>query len=311
MIAAATAALVGLAALVWSLAGGGGGEAGSSPTTVSSAPSTSRATTTTAVETTTTDAAGTGPTAPTATAAATRAVPDLSAQFTTPAAVEAALRAAGFAVTRVPTASPDVASGTVIRLDPAAGTPLAPGAAVKVLVSTGASDAKVPTVDGQPADAAQQAVEAAGFSVRRELVENPFLEAGLVIETQPAGGTVELKGVTVVLRVSSGPATTTTTPAPTTTRTTVPGGTAPTSPTTPTTPTTPTPTGPRVPNVVGLSPQAASARLSADGYGASRGADQCAPAAQDGLVVSQNPGSGASVEAGGVVFFFVGNSLQC
>ena len=305
---AALAALLGLGALVWSLAGGEGGGSGPSPTTAATTATTARATATTGP---TTSAPTTAATAVTA----TTPVPDVSTQFATPTAVESALRTAGFAVTRVPTASPTVAAGTVIGLDPAIGTPLAPGATVRVLVSTGASEATVPAVDGLQADAAQAALEAAGFPVRRDVVESLFLAAGVVIETVPAAGTVELKGVTVVLRISSGPPAPATTAATTGPRTvTTGGGSAGTTPTTPTTPTTQTtstqPSGPRIPSVVGLSPQAATARLQSEGFGASRGPDQCSSTG-DGLVVSQSPGAGTSAESGAVVFFNVGSSLQC
>jgi serine/threonine-protein kinase PknK len=310
VVAAAAAAAVGLAALIWSVAGGGDGDGddGSRPTTAISATDvtgapTSAATTPSPTASTSPPSSATTPVTPVT--AATVAVPDVSGQFASPDSVTQALTTAGFVPTRVPTASPTTPAGTVIGLDPAIGARLAPGSTVKVLVSTGSPDAAVPPVDGLSADAAQQALEAAGFQVRREVVDNPFLEAGVVIETAPPVGTIELKGVTIVLRIAAGPTPATTAPVTPTSPVTSPG----TTPTTPTTPPPPPPSGPRIPNVVGLSPQAAQSRLQSEGFGAVRSADQCSTT-QDGLVISQAPGAGPA-EAGATVFFVVGSALMC
>jgi beta-lactam-binding protein with PASTA domain len=308
--AAAVAAAVGVAALAWSLMGGDDGQP--PPTTpISATVAPSSAPTGTTADLVPTIGTEAGPTIPTAPATAT--VPDVQDRFATPDAVEQALREAGFVTTRVPQASPDVPLGTVIALDPAAGTTVAPSATVKVFVSTGSADAEVPAVDGQPADAAQQAIEAAGFVVRRETVSNPFLADGLVIETSPSAGTRALKGVVVVLRVSSGPESPSTQPtsppAPTPPSPSTPTPPPPTPPTPPTPPPPPPPVGPRIPNVVGLSAQDAQARLRAQGFSPSRQADVCSTS-QDGLVVSQDPPAGPA-EAGGTVYFTVGSALLC
>jgi serine/threonine-protein kinase PknK len=307
LVAAAVAAAIGLGALVWSVAGGDGG-GGSPPTSAIAAtsPTSPTAAPSSAVTASSPGSTGTSSTVTTPVTSATVPVPDVSAQFASADAVAQALTTAGFVVTRVPMASPSVASGTVIGLDPAIGAAVARGATVKVLVSTGSSDAMVPPVDGLSADAAQQAIEAAGFQVRREVVDNLFLEAGLAIETSPPAGTVELKGVTIVLRIAAGPAPATSAPVSPTSPVTSPGST-PTNSTTPSPP-PPPPAGPRVPNVVGLSPQSANARLQAEGFGAVRSADQCST--QDGLVISQDPGPGPA-DAGATVFFVVGSSLLC
>jgi serine/threonine protein kinase/beta-lactam-binding protein with PASTA domain len=302
--AAAAAAVLGVAALIWSLAGSG--DEGTSSTTLVSAVETGTTAPTGTTGPTATASAPTGSTAgPTATGAATVAVPDLSSQFASPDLVERSLVEAGFSPTRMPTVSATVPSGRVIGLDPAIGATVGRGASIKVLVSTGAAEAEVPKVDGLTADAAQQALEAKGFVVRRELVDSVFTPAGVALETNPAAGSTQLRGDTVLLRVSAGPPATESTTSPTTSR---PGPTPSSTPSS-SPPPPPPPPGPSIPNVVGLDPQTANARLQGQGFAASRGADVCSTT-QDGLVVSQSPAPGPA-EAGATVVVRVGSALLC
>jgi tRNA A-37 threonylcarbamoyl transferase component Bud32 len=102
-------------------------------------------------------------------------------------------------------ASRTVATGRVIRSDPAAGRQELRGHAVTVVLSTGPPPVPVPEVTGRPADDATAAVREAGL--QPEVSEQPSteVEAGLVISQSPAGGSAK-PGRVVSLVVSSGPA---------------------------------------------------------------------------------------------------------
>ncbi len=65
----------------------------------------------------------------------------------------------------------------------------------------------VPTVDGKTKAEAQGALSKAGFTVTTESENHSEIPAGLVIRTDPAGGSSARKGSTVKLIVSAGPVT--------------------------------------------------------------------------------------------------------
>jgi serine/threonine-protein kinase len=118
------------------------------------------------------------------------------------------LRADGFTV-RIGTAQPDnnVRQGTVVRTIPAAGGRARKGSAVTLIPSAGPRMIKVPAVAGQQLASAQAALRSAGLTpsgrVRRAI--SSTVAAGVVISTQPAGGTLWPQPQPVVITVSEGP----------------------------------------------------------------------------------------------------------
>ena len=76
---------------------------------------------------------------------------------------------------------------------------------VTLTVSSGPGSAQVPSTAGQPEEEATRQVEAAGFEVSVERVNSGSVESGLVINSEPGGGSTVTKGSSVVLFVSRGP----------------------------------------------------------------------------------------------------------
>jgi serine/threonine-protein kinase len=76
---------------------------------------------------------------------------------------------------------------------------------VALTVSSGPGSAKVPPSAGSPEEEAAEKLEAAGFKVDVEPASSASVEEGLVIHSEPSGGSTATNGSTVVLFVSSGP----------------------------------------------------------------------------------------------------------
>ena len=76
---------------------------------------------------------------------------------------------------------------------------------VVLTVSTGPGTGKVPSTAGQPLAKASSALEDAGFDVQVDRVNSDKVEDGLVMHSEPSGGSPLTRGSTVVLTVSSGP----------------------------------------------------------------------------------------------------------
>src|SRR4051812_47131613 len=132
--------------------------------------------------------------------------------------------------------------GIVSAQNPGAGTQLAKGAAVTLLVSKGQPAKPVPGVVGQSESQAVALLKAAGFGATT--VHVPSSETkGVVIAQKPTEGDQAQPGTTVRLNVSSGPASSgsSSTPAPTTTApaATTPPRTTPARPAQPVTVTVP------------------------------------------------------------------------
>jgi serine/threonine-protein kinase len=76
---------------------------------------------------------------------------------------------------------------------------------VGLTVSAGPGSAKVPGgLSGLSQEDAIEKVEEAGFEARAEQVNSDQVEAGMVIRSDPSGGTTATRGSTVVLTVSKG-----------------------------------------------------------------------------------------------------------
>jgi beta-lactam-binding protein with PASTA domain len=137
-------------------------------------------------------------------------VPDVVGQAQADA--ELAIASAGLVAATSLVPHDTVAEGLVIDTNPVAGTEAEIGSQVAVSVSTGPpppTTVKVPDVVGQTEAEAVSAIEEVGLTAK--VAEEPDAEiaAGLVIETNPAGGTEVAPDTLVTVTVSSGPGDTT------------------------------------------------------------------------------------------------------
>ena len=98
-----------------------------------------------------------------------------------------------------------VAAGRVLASDPPAGTVLADGQAVTLVVSLGKPKVAVPFVGGQGYAAARATLAAKGLVAARRRVSDPTVPAGQVVGTSPAAGAVVSVDSTVTVLVSTGP----------------------------------------------------------------------------------------------------------
>ncbi len=126
------------------------------------------------------------------------------------------LDAAGLVGDFRPEESDDVAAGLVISQSPDQGVMVPPGSTVVVMVSSGPATVSVPPVVNLSQADATNLLSRAGFrtEVRQQNADAP---AGTVIATDPGPGAQAPEGSTVVIVVSTGPATTTTEATTTTT----------------------------------------------------------------------------------------------
>jgi eukaryotic-like serine/threonine-protein kinase len=120
----------------------------------------------------------------------------------------------GFKVGDVDRVQREVAANTVLEQDPPAGNASLDCAflsffcskpKVSLTVSAGPGSAEVPGgLSGLSQAEAVEKIEQAGFVAQVKKVNSDELEAGLVIRSEPAGGTTATRGSTVVLTVSKG-----------------------------------------------------------------------------------------------------------
>ena len=98
------------------------------------------------------------------------------------------------------------AAGTFTRQDPAGGTTVAKGSAVKVWLSAGPSSTQVPDVSGLSQSAAKAKLTAAGFSVSpsNKTEDSATVEKDKVTRTDPASGSAAPKGSTITIYTSNG-----------------------------------------------------------------------------------------------------------
>lgn len=128
----------------------------------------------------------------------------------------ALLEQEGFKVGEVTRVQREAAANTVLEQDPAASPPEASlecafvrffcsKPKVALTVSAGPGTAKVPSTAGLSSEEATEAVEVAGFEAQLSEVNSAQVEAGLVIKSDPSGGTTATRGSVVTLTVSKGP----------------------------------------------------------------------------------------------------------
>lgn len=219
----------------------------------------------------------------TSTASGTVSVPNLAGM--TQAQAEQSLQSVGLVAKTLQEPSVAVAQGNVIRSSPAAGTQLAKGAQVIVVVSGQALAGTVPSLVGLGQSEAQSTLSQFGL-VATFAQEANSAPAGTVIRQSPEPGATTAAGATVTLTVSSGPAAGTTTTTPTTT--------------TSTSTTTTAGTNAQVPALVGQTYEVSSSMLTQAGLILGSITYQ-ASVQTPGTVISQNPAAGASVAQGSAV----------
>ncbi len=145
-------------------------------------------------------------------------VPDVTGQSSVSASNQ--LGAAGFKVDPVTEASDTVEANTVIRTEPEAGTDAPKGSTVRMVVSSGQEEVRVPSVVGLTQSEATAVLQDAGFTVAVDeaTVLNPT-SSGRVISQTPTAGSRVAKGSTVRITVGRLGTTTTTASSATTTTT--------------------------------------------------------------------------------------------
>jgi len=116
----------------------------------------------------------------------------------------AALRGQGFNPRVQEEASDQALAGIVFRQSPEANTRLAKGKDVLIFVSTGPAAIAVPAVAELTEAAATKLLTDAGFTVKVEPFESEDVAAGIAVETVPPAPQTAPKGSEVVLRVSTG-----------------------------------------------------------------------------------------------------------
>src|SRR5438132_1065806 len=198
-------------------------------------------------------------------------VPNVVGQ--TQAAATSAISAAALTVgTVTQQSSTTVASGHVISESPAAGTSVAKGSAVNLVVSSGApapTQVAVPNVVGQTQAAATSAITSAGLTAGTVTMQSSTTVAsGSVISESPAAGTSVASASAVNLVVSSG---------------------------------APAPAQVAVPNVVGETEAAATSAIRAAAPTVGSVAQESSTTVASGSVISQNPAAGADSASGSAV----------
>ena len=95
--------------------------------------------------------------------------------------------------------------GTFTRQDPTGGTRVAKGSTVRVWFSSGPRARTIPNVKGMTQQAATSALTSAGFKVSSVATENSTtVEKDHVTRTDPASGTQQPQGTSVILYISTG-----------------------------------------------------------------------------------------------------------
>ncbi|MGH9004168.1 MAG: PASTA domain-containing protein, partial [Acidimicrobiia bacterium] len=149
--------------------------------------------------------------------------------------------------------------GQVFAQDPPEGNKLEEGGAVRLRVSGGKGQVRVPDVAGESLDDAQARLSDAGFQYRVRQETSDSVDPSKVIRTDPASGALADKGSVVDLYVSLGKERV------------------------------------EVPNVAGQDPVEAANALGAKGLTVER-VEQASDTVEDGTVIGTNPPAGTAVE---------------
>ncbi len=185
----------------------------------------------------------------------------------TQATATSAITGLGLTVGTVTMASSStVASGKVIAESPSAGTQVASGSAVSLVVSTGLAQVKVPNVVGDTQNDASIGLIGVGLTVGTiTMTSSGTVASGDVISQVPSAGTTVSSGSSVNLSVSTGPPPV------------------------------------LVPNVVGDTQAAATTAITGAGLTVGTVTTQSSTTVPSGEVISESPAAGTSVASGSAV----------
>lgn len=103
-----------------------------------------------------------------------------------------------------PTFSDTIPKGKVAGQDPNAGTPVAKGATVTLMLSAGIKSSNVPNVVGMTEAEARVTLENAGFSVEVEKINSSKGKLGSVVKQTPAAGAQAREQASVLITVIAG-----------------------------------------------------------------------------------------------------------
>jgi eukaryotic-like serine/threonine-protein kinase len=167
-----------------------------------------------------------------------------------------------------------VPAGDATRTDPGAGVPLSIGSRVTLFVSKGQQLVTVPPVVGLSQSSAEATLKNAGFSVSTSTQVSSSATPGDVISQDPGGNTSASPGSNVGIVIAQAPPKV------------------------------------NVPNVTGQQADTAAGNLSGAGLNVNRQTRTVSNQSQNGVVLSQSPGPGASVNKGTTVTIEVGAFKQ-
>ena len=166
--------------------------------------------------------------------------------------------------------------GVVAEQEPEANSRLEPSGVITLQVADGRISDNIPNLAGQTLAFAQDELQGKGWMISIEEIESETIESGRVVGTTPPSGTDYDLDESVVIQVSTGP------------------------------------TAIEIPSIIGQSPAAAAATLAGSGFMVAPTED-CPVDPEDpnvGLVVSQTPEAGESVEAGTTITICVGVAIE-
>ncbi len=175
------------------------------------------------------------------------------------------LEDAGFDVVVDHQPDDNTAEGQVSKQSPAPGSELDSGSTVTITVSSGDEGVKVPNVVGMAEDAAADALNNAGFKVKRSHASSATVDKGDVISQDPSSGSTAAKGDTVTIVISDGVEQV------------------------------------EVPDVEGMTESAAKAELTSAGFKVNVVEQSTVQLSDDGTVINQNPKGGAMANKGSTV----------
>ena len=166
--------------------------------------------------------------------------------------------------------------GVIAEQEPEANSRLEPSGVITLQVADGRISDNVPNLAGQTLAFAQDELRDKGWTVTIEEIESETIEAGRVVGTNPPSGTDYDLEESVIIQVSTGPAAI------------------------------------EIPSIIGQSPAVAAATLAGSGFMVAPTED-CPIDPEDpniGLVVSQTPEAGESVEAGTTITICIGVAIE-
>jgi beta-lactam-binding protein with PASTA domain/predicted Ser/Thr protein kinase len=173
-------------------------------------------------------------------------------------------------VAKVVHVNSDKETGTVTGQDPAPGKRVDKGTKVRINVSQGPKPVAIPPVVGVPYEQAAAELQGAGFAVARRDVDSHDPK-GTVVQEDPPANSLAAKGSTVTLYVSKGP------------------------------------TQSVVPDVSSFQRADAIATLRNSGFKVAVEENDVQDPSLDGIVLSQNPAPGTSVDPGTTITISVGH----